>query len=151
MAVLPFRPAGTLRRGCWHSWGLEVVPDPRSPQGRRYRLATLPAIGVCALSTPGYDPLTLVAERARRADQNVLVRLGAPFDPWSARYPAPDEGTLREMFARVDPGAPATAGFARLKGRIALSAGRNTGPRARSGAPPRCADRRIARDRREDQ
>jgi predicted transposase YbfD/YdcC len=97
---------------------LEAVPDPRSPRGRRYRLATLLAIGVCALSTPGYDSLTAVAEWARRAGQDVLARLGAPFDPWSGRYLAPDEGTLREVFARVDPGALAAAGFARLKSLI---------------------------------
>ncbi len=97
---------------------LEAVADPRSARGRRYRLATLLAIGVCALSTPGYDSLTAVAEWARRADQSVLARLGAPFDPWSGRYLAPDEGTLRELFARVDPGALAAAGFARLKALI---------------------------------
>jgi predicted transposase YbfD/YdcC len=103
---------------------LQAVPDPRSPQGRRYRLATLLAIGVCALSTPGYDSLTAVAEWARRAGQDVLARLGAPFDPWSGRYLAPDEGTLREVFARVDPGALAAAGFARLKDLIPPAAGR---------------------------
>jgi predicted transposase YbfD/YdcC len=97
---------------------LEAVPDPRSARGRRYRLATLLAIGVCALSTPGYDSLTAVAEWARRADQGVLARLGAPFDPWSGRYLAPDEGTLREVFARVDPGALAAAGFTHLKALI---------------------------------
>ena len=85
---------------------LEAVPDPRSPRGRRYRLSTLLAIVVCALSTPGHDSLTAAAEWGRRASQAVLARLGAPFDPWSARYLAPDEGTLREAFARVDPGAP---------------------------------------------
>lgn len=103
---------------------LEAIPDPRSAQGRRYRLSTLLAIGVCALSTPGYDSLTAVAEWARRADQGVLARLGAPFDPWPGRYLAPDEGTLREMFARVEPGALAVAGFARLKKLIPPAAGR---------------------------
>jgi hypothetical protein len=103
---------------------LEAVPDPRGAQGRRYRLAALLAIGVCALSTPGYDSLTAVAEWARRAGQEVLARLAAPFDPWSGRYLAPDEGTLREVFARVDPGALAAAGFARLKALIPVAAGR---------------------------
>ena len=97
---------------------LGTVPDPRSARGRRYRLATLLAIGVCALSTPGYDSLTAVAEWARRADQRVLARLGAPFDPFSGRYLAPDEGTLREVFARLDPGALAAAGYAHLKALI---------------------------------
>ena len=103
---------------------LEAVPDPRSARGRRYRLATLLAIGVRALSTPGHDSLTAVAEWARRAGQDVLARLGAPFDPFSGRYLAPDEGTLREVFARVDPGALAAAGFARLETLIPPAPGR---------------------------
>jgi predicted transposase YbfD/YdcC len=94
---------------------LEAVPDPRSAQGRRYRLSTLLAIGVCALSTPGHDSLTAVAEWARRAGQDVLARLGAPYDPFAGRYLAPDEGTLREVFARLDVGALSAAGFAYLK------------------------------------
>lgn len=110
-------PPGLLAR-------LEAVPDPRSPRGRRYRLATLLAIGVCALSTSGYDSPTAVAEWARRAGQDVLARLGCPFDPFSGRYLAPDEGTLREVFARVDPGALAAAGFARLKDLIPPEDGR---------------------------
>jgi predicted transposase YbfD/YdcC len=103
---------------------LEAVPDPRSAQGRRYRLSTLLAIGVCALSTPGYDSLTAVAEWARRAGQDVLARLGAPYDPFAGRYLAPDEGTLREVFARLDVGALSAAGFARLKDLIPPAADR---------------------------
>ncbi len=123
---------------------LEAVPDPRSPRGRRYRLATLLAIGVCALSTPGYDSLTAVAEWARRADQSVLARLGTRFDPWSGRYLAPDEGTLRQAFARVDPGALAAAGFARLKDLVPPAAG----DRAPDGVGER-EQRRAAKSARE--
>lgn len=124
---------------------LEAIPDPRSPQGRRYRLSTLLAIGVCALSTPGYDSLTAVAEWARRAGQDVLARLGAPFDPFSGRYLAPDEGTLREVFARVDPCALSAAGFARLKDLVPPSAGRL----APDGLPEREQRRahKVARER----
>src|SRR5436305_3316974 len=102
---------------------LEAVPDPRSTQGRRYRLSTLLAIGVCALSTPGHDSLTAVAEWARRTGQDVLARLGAPYDPFARRYLAPDEGTLRAAFARVDPGALTAAGFAHLRNLIPPRAG----------------------------
>lgn len=123
---------------------LGAVPDPRSARGRRYQLATLLAIGVCALSCPGHDSLTAVAEWARRAGQDVLERLGAPFDPFRGRYLAPDEGTLREVFARVDPGALAAAGFAHLKALIP--------PGAASRAPDGVGEReqrRAARGARE--
>jgi hypothetical protein len=46
-----------------------------------------------------YDSLTAVAEWARRAGQDVLARLGAPYDPFAGRFLAPDEGTLRGAFA----------------------------------------------------
>lgn len=103
---------------------LEAVPDPRSARGRRYRLSTLLALGACALSTPGHDSLTAVAEWGRRAGQDVLARLGAPYHPLAGRYLAPDEGTLREAFAKVDPGALSAAGFAHLKALIPPAAGR---------------------------
>ena len=105
---------------------LEAVPDPRSPRGRRYRLATLLAIGVCALSAPGHDCLAAVAQWARRAGPDVLARLGCPFDPFAGCFRAPDEGTLREAFARVDPAALAAAGFAYLKDLIPPEAGSAT-------------------------
>lgn len=119
---------------------LEAVADPRSTRGRRYRLSTLLALGVCALSTCGHESLTAVAQWAQRADQSVLARLGAPFDPFKGRYLAPDEGTLREAFARVDPGALAAAGFARLKDLIPPAAGK----RAPDGAGER-EQRRAAK------
>jgi predicted transposase YbfD/YdcC len=91
------------------------VPDPRSARGRRYGLATLLAIGVCALSAAGHDSPAAIAEWARRAGDGVLARLGAPFDPFAGCYKAPDEGTLREVYARVDPSALAAVGFAHLR------------------------------------
>jgi predicted transposase YbfD/YdcC len=94
---------------------LARVPGPRGAQGRRYGLATLLAIGVCALSAAGHDSPAAIAEWARRAGDGVLARLGAPFDPFNGCYKAPDEGTLRELFARVDPVALSAAGFAYLR------------------------------------
>lgn len=41
---------------------LEAVPDPRGLQGRRYRLAMLLALGVCAMSAPGHDSVAAIAQ-----------------------------------------------------------------------------------------
>ncbi|WTK18290.1 ISAs1 family transposase (plasmid) [Streptomyces sp. NBC_01525] len=93
---------------------LARVPDPRNPRGVRFRLATLLAVGVCALTSAGHNSLTAVAEWVRRCDQDVLARLGCPFDPFTGRFKAPGERTLRDVFARLDPALLTAAGFARL-------------------------------------
>lgn len=41
----------------------------------------------------------------------MLARLGAPFDPIASRYLHPDEKTLRDAYAKVDPSHLAKAGF----------------------------------------
>ncbi|MFF1481446.1 transposase family protein [Streptomyces sp. NPDC058301] len=66
---------------------LARVPDPRNPRGVRFRLATLLAVGVCALTSAGHNSLTAIAEWVRRCDQDVLARLGCPFAP---SIPSPD-------------------------------------------------------------
>ncbi|MFI5802057.1 transposase family protein [Streptomyces sp. NPDC051561] len=96
---------------------LAQVPDPRSPRGVRFRLATLLAVGVCALTSAGHNSLTAIAEWVRRCDQDVLARLGCPFDPFTGRFKAPGEGTLRDVCARVDPAILTAAGFTRLQAR----------------------------------
>ncbi|MCX5323839.1 ISAs1 family transposase [Streptomyces sp. NBC_00120] len=93
---------------------LAQVPDPRTPRGVRFRLATLLAVGVCALTSAGHNSLTAIAEWVRRCDQDVLARLGCPFDPFTGRFKAPGERTLRDVFARVDPAILTAAGFTRL-------------------------------------
>ncbi|WTF17104.1 transposase family protein [Streptomyces sp. NBC_01601] len=93
---------------------LAKVPDPRNPRGVRFRLATLLAVGVCALTSAGHNSLTAIAEWARRCDQDVLARLGCPLDPFAGRFKAPGERTLRDVFARVDPAILTAAGFTRL-------------------------------------
>ena len=90
------------------------VPDPRGRCGVRFKLATLLAVGVRAMTCAGHNSLTAIAEWARRLDQDVLARLGCPFDPFASRFRAPGERTSRDVFARVDPGALTAAGFARL-------------------------------------
>lgn len=93
---------------------LARVPDPRNPRGVRFRLATLLAVGVCALTSAGHNSLTAIAEWVRRCDQDVLARLGCPFDPFTGRFRAPGERTLRDVFARLDPAVLTAAGFTRL-------------------------------------
>jgi predicted transposase YbfD/YdcC len=84
---------------------LEALPDPRSPQGRIYPLACLIAIAVCAFTAAGNDRLTAVGQWTRRAGQQDLARLRAPWDPVAGRYRAPDEKTIRVVLDKLDPRA----------------------------------------------
>jgi len=84
---------------------LEALPDPRSPQGRIYPLACLIAIAVCAFTAAGNDRLTAVGQWTRRASQEDLARLRAPWNPIAGRYRAPDEKTIRVVLDRLDPRA----------------------------------------------
>jgi hypothetical protein len=77
-------------------------------------LATLLAIGVCAVSAAGHNTLTAVADWVRRCGPGELSRLGCPFNPLTGRYRVPDERTLREAYSRVDPGVLAAAGYGYL-------------------------------------
>ncbi len=56
-------------------------PDPRSPQRRIYSLACLVAIAICAFTAAGNDRFTAVGQWIRRASQQDLARLRAPWDP----------------------------------------------------------------------
>ncbi|MET9774617.1 ISAs1 family transposase [Streptomyces sp. NPDC006367] len=102
---------------------LAKVPGPRDRRGVRYRLATLPAIGVCAMTAAGHNSLVAIAEWAQRCDQEVLARPGCPFDPFAGRYRAPGERTLRDAFAKGGPGALTAAGFARFTAPASSAAG----------------------------
>ena len=97
----------TLAAGTWQR--LEALPDPRSPQGRIYPLACLIAVAVCAFTAAGNDRLTAVGQWVRRAGQDDLARLRAPWDPMAGRYRAPDEKTIRVVLDRLDPRALARA------------------------------------------
>jgi predicted transposase YbfD/YdcC len=88
---------------------LEALPDPRSPQGRIYPLACLVAIALCAFTAAGNDRLTAVGQWIRRASQQDLARLHAPWDPMAGRYRVPDEKTIRVVLDRLDPRALARA------------------------------------------
>jgi hypothetical protein len=105
--ALPVKLEGLLDR-------LGQVIDPRDPRGVRYRLATLLAIGVCAMSSVGHNSLTAIAEWVRRCDQRELGRLGCPFNPFTGRYRVPDERTLRDAYSRADPAGLTAAGYGHL-------------------------------------
>jgi hypothetical protein len=96
-----------LAAGAWQR--LEALPDPRSPQGRIYPLACLVAVAVCAFTAAGNDRLTAVGQWVRRAGQQDLARLRAPWNPVAGRYRAPDEKTIRVVLDRLDPRALARA------------------------------------------
>ena len=92
-----------LAAGAWQR--LEALPDPRSPQGRIYPLACLIAIALCAFTAAGNDRFTAVGQWIKRAGQEDLARLQAPWDPIAGRYRAPDEKTIRVVLDRLDPRA----------------------------------------------
>lgn len=124
-------PEGLLDR-------LAEVPDPRDPRGVRYRLASLLAIGVCAMTAAGHNSLTAIAEWARRSSPEPLRWLGLPFHPLTGRYRCPSERTLRDAFGQVDASALAQAGFARLTALVAAA----PCPRAPDGVSEREQRRR---------
>jgi hypothetical protein len=96
-----------LTAGTWQR--LKALPDPRSPRGRIYPLACLVAIAVCAFTVAGNDRFTAVGQWIKRASQQNLARLRAPWDPLGARYRAPDEKTVQVVLDRLDPRALARA------------------------------------------
>ena len=55
------------------------------------------------------DRFTAVGQWIRRASQEDLARLRAPWDPVNGRYRAPDEKTIRVVLNRLDPRALARA------------------------------------------
>src|ERR1700740_1654922 len=120
--VVQSGPGGqVLAAGAWQK--LEALPDPRSPRGRVYPLACLIAIALCAFTAAGNDRLTAVGQWIRRASQQDLARLRAPWDPMAGRYRAPDEKTIRVVLDRLDPRALA-------RGLLGPR------PRRRRGGPP---------------
>ena len=127
--VVESGPGGDdLAAGTWQR--LEELPDPRSPRGRIYPLACLVAIAVCAFTAAGNDRLTAAGQWIRRASQDDLARLRAPWDPMAGRYRAPDEKTIRMVLDRLDPRALARA----LLGPHPRSCGAPAGRRRRACA-----------------
>jgi len=106
--VVESGPGGVdLAAGAWQR--LEALPDPRSRQGRIYPLACLIAIAVCAFTAAGNDRFTAVGQWIRRASQQDLARLRAPWDPLAGRFRVPVVKTIRVVLDRLDSRALAAA------------------------------------------
>jgi predicted transposase YbfD/YdcC len=89
-----------------HVWErLAALPDPRSPRGRIYPLASLVAVALCGLTVAGHDGLTGIGQWARRAGPAERARLGLPWDPMTGQYRVPDEKTIRVLLNRLNPRA----------------------------------------------
>lgn len=72
---------------------LATVPDPRDPRGVRYRLAGVLAVAVSAVLT-GARSFAAIGEWAGDLSGQQLARLDLAT--------APEESTLRKLFARLD-------------------------------------------------
>ena len=73
--------------------------------GRVYPLACLIAVALRAFTAAGNDRLTAVRQWIKRASQQDLARLRAPWDPMAGRHRAPDAKTIRVVLDRLDPRA----------------------------------------------
>lgn len=63
----------------------ETVTDPRGVCGVRYRLSSLLALVVCAMTFAGHDSITAAAEWCRRATPEELAAFGLPYHPLLGR------------------------------------------------------------------
>jgi len=77
---------------------LAAVPDPRSRHGRRYALAAVLALAVCAMAC-GARSVYAMAQWGREHRELVCTALGI------TRQTAPDVATLQRLFRRLDVGA----------------------------------------------
>lgn len=97
---------------------LEALPDPRSPQGRIYALASLVAVALCGLTVAGHDRLTGIGQWIKRASPAERKRLGLPWDPMTGQYRVPDEKTIRMVLDRLNPRALTRALLGRRRNRV---------------------------------
>jgi hypothetical protein len=81
----------------------------------RYRLSSLLALVVGAMTPAGHDSITAAAEWCRRAAPEELAAFGLPYHPLLGRYRVPSEKTLRSVLGRLDPAELSAAGFTYLK------------------------------------
>src|SRR4051794_29133712 len=82
----------------------ESIADPRGACGVRYRLASLLALVVCAMTPAGHDSITAAAEWCRRAAPGELAAFGPPLPPPPGRYRGPSEKNPRSLLGRPEPG-----------------------------------------------
>ena len=89
---------------------LDRVPDPRRRRGVRHSLGSillLAAVVVVvvvagARSFAAIAAIAAITEWAADSPQRLLEQLDARFDPWSGRFTAPGESTMRRVLSRVD-------------------------------------------------
>ena len=81
----------------------------------RYRISSLLALVVCAMTTAGHNSITAAAEWCRRATPQELAAFGLPYHPLLGRYRVPSEKTLRSVLGRLDPGEISAAGYDYLR------------------------------------
>jgi hypothetical protein len=81
----------------------------------RYRVSSLLALVVCAMTPAGHDSITAAAKWCRRAVPEELAAFGLPWHPLLGRYRIPSEKTLRTVLGRLDPGEVRAAGYDHLR------------------------------------
>jgi predicted transposase YbfD/YdcC len=118
---------------------LAALPDPRSPQGRIYPLASLVAVALCGLTVAGHDGLTGIGQWAKRAGPGERARLGLPWDPMTGQYRVPDEKTIRTLLNRLNPRALSRALLGRRRRRASAD-----GPPSRAVRRYRARRRKLA-------
>jgi hypothetical protein len=108
------RPAAQVQVRCLVA-EFESVTDPRGACGVRYRISSLLALVVCAMTAAGHDSITAAAEWCRRATPQELAAFGLPYHPLPGRYRVPSEKTPRSVLGRLDPGEISAAGHDYLR------------------------------------
>lgn len=79
---------------------LGSLPEIRSQQGRRHRLASVLAVAVCAFVS-GARNSAAMGQWAERASQPLLRSLRCRWDARRARFTPPSEPTLRRVLAKL--------------------------------------------------
>lgn len=77
------------------------VKDFRDPRGKVYELSFVLAVVVVA-TLAGATNYSETGRQAADLPQNLLARLGAPYDYFLGRYAAPSESTIREALKETD-------------------------------------------------
>lgn len=117
---------------------LDLVPDPRGRNGRRYPAHALLCAAAAAVLT-GARSLIAISEWITDAPQHVLGRLGFPADPLTGLRTVPHAATVRRLLQHVDGDALDAAIGAYLQARTPP-------PAPPEPAPKRPALRAIAVD-----
>ncbi|ABW12233.1 transposase IS4 family protein [Parafrankia sp. EAN1pec] len=77
------------------------ITDPRKARGKIYSLSFMLASALVA-TLAGATGLREIGSRVADFGQDLLARLGAPFDHFTGRYRAPSEKAIRALFEKMD-------------------------------------------------